>query len=362
VTERHHLAALLVLAACGSDPPPPLAEPEHDAGMHALDAGAQHDAGMDASVLDAGSEPDASPPPFVKPAKLSETGLYADLASDELAPGVMPYRPRFELWSDGATKRRYLYLPEGTQIDSSDMDHWVFPVGTKVWKEFTRDGVRVETRLLQKTGEDEWFMMPFVWTDDESDALATPEGLSNARGTAHDVPKKRDCGECHDNVSDRLLGVSAIQLAHHDAGLNLSSLAERLTTPAAAELTLPGDRDQQKALGYLHANCGHCHNDLGDSAVYRDVDLVFWLRTTRLGSLEDTLTYETTVGKDVGSINSPDDSPAVRIQPGDPEHSAVLFRMLLDTSLGSHMPPLASKRIDEDNGVARVRAFIDGLE
>ena len=31
-------------------------------------------------------------------------------------------------------------------------DSWRFPQGTKLWKEFTRDGVRVETRLLQKVG------------------------------------------------------------------------------------------------------------------------------------------------------------------------------------------------------------------
>jgi hypothetical protein len=52
----------------------------------------------------------------------------------------------------------------------------------------------------------------------------------------------------------------------------------------------------------------------------------------------------------------------VRIQPGDPEQSAVLFRMLLDASLGSHMPPIASEVIDEANGVSAIRSFIESLD
>ena len=44
-----------------------------------------------------------------------------------------------------------LDVPEGEQIDTSDMNEWRFPAGTKLFKEL-RDGVRVETRLMLKTG------------------------------------------------------------------------------------------------------------------------------------------------------------------------------------------------------------------
>jgi hypothetical protein len=47
------------------------------------------------------------------PAALSQTGLYADIASDTMAPGVVPFTPQFELWSDGAVKRRWMQLPPG---------------------------------------------------------------------------------------------------------------------------------------------------------------------------------------------------------------------------------------------------------
>lgn len=57
------------------------------------------------------------------PAHLSATGLYADLGADALAPGVLPYRPEFELWSDGASKRRWIWLPPGTRIDTGS--RWI---------------------------------------------------------------------------------------------------------------------------------------------------------------------------------------------------------------------------------------------
>ena len=53
------------------------------------------------------------------PERLSEAGLYENLAESEaLAEGVVEYRPRFELWADGAEKRRFLFIPPGAPIDT----------------------------------------------------------------------------------------------------------------------------------------------------------------------------------------------------------------------------------------------------
>src|SRR5436305_4822918 len=81
------------------------------------------------------------------PRLLSATGLYAD-ASLKIDARNRPYSPQYPLWSDGAGKSRWMYLPPGVQIDGTDIDSWVFPVGTKLWKEFAFDGRRVETRFL----------------------------------------------------------------------------------------------------------------------------------------------------------------------------------------------------------------------
>src|SRR5262245_42738978 len=96
------------------------------------------------------------------PERLSETGLFADVLMATVADGVRADQPRVEPWRDGATKRRWMLVPPGTAIDTSDPDNWNFPAGTKIWKEFTRDGVRVETRLLFKHG-DAWTPVAYVW-------------------------------------------------------------------------------------------------------------------------------------------------------------------------------------------------------
>jgi hypothetical protein len=72
---------------------------------------------------------------------------------DTLSPDVSPYAPSTPLWADGASKRRFIYLPPGTTIDSRDPDHWLFPNGTKIWKEFSRDGRKLETRYLEKQSD-----------------------------------------------------------------------------------------------------------------------------------------------------------------------------------------------------------------
>jgi len=51
------------------------------------------------------------------PATLSATGLFSDIATDTLGEGVVPYRPQFELWSDGAEKRRWVSGSFGLSLD-----------------------------------------------------------------------------------------------------------------------------------------------------------------------------------------------------------------------------------------------------
>src|SRR5450432_897047 len=63
------------------------------------------------------------------PATLFDTGLCLDHACTQISPDAYEYTPQFPLWADSATKRRWIYLPAGMQIDTNDMDHWVFPVG-----------------------------------------------------------------------------------------------------------------------------------------------------------------------------------------------------------------------------------------
>ena len=96
---------------------------------------------------------------------LLDTCLCEGPACDVVQSGIKAYEPQFELYSDGATKRRWIWLPPDTKIDSSDMDFWQFPVGTKLWKEFSW-GRSVETRFLEVTPQG-WRYAAYQWTEDE---------------------------------------------------------------------------------------------------------------------------------------------------------------------------------------------------
>ena len=144
----------------------------------------------------AGSVPPEPPP------TLAETGLYADPATLRLAPSVLFYQPQYPLWTDGAAKARWIFLPPGSTIDVSDPDAWVFPVGAKLWKEFAFGGRRVETRFLWHATANDWVFATYVWNEAGTAAvLAPPDGVAGAAeiapGLRHDVPGRlcllRDC-------------------------------------------------------------------------------------------------------------------------------------------------------------------------
>ena len=157
------------------------------------------------------------------------------------------FTPQYPLWSDGSEKRRWLSLPAGASIDTSNPDAWQFPPGTRAWKEFSRDGKRIETRFIERLADGSWRYATYVWNSDGTAAtLAPAEGVP-----AKAIPSRADCLACHEGASVPILGYSAVQL--------------KAKLPAA--------------LGYLHGNCGHCHNDAGPLA---NVELVLAQRASAL--------------------------------------------------------------------------------
>lgn len=298
------------------------------------------------------------------PAVLSQAGLYeSDMVT--LVSGVRPFAPRFQLWTDGATKRRWIWLPDGSQIDTSSMDYWQLPVGTRVYKEFSRDGKRIETRLLEKQPNRAWWRIAYLWREDQTEADAVPDGVPNASGTEHDVPSSEDCGTCHLRMPDKVLGFSAVQLAYaaedepeDEMAWTLSRLqAEgRLTHPPPTSLELPGDPVAQAALGYMHANCGHCHHPR--SSVSSRIAVALWLETATLGSVAETPSYLSTVSQ---AVDGEDGPPFFTIvDPGSPETSALFVRMTTRGEVWA-MPPLGTELVDEA-GREAVEAWIRSLQ
>lgn len=289
------------------------------------------------------------------PETLSETGLYADIGSRALADDIVAYEPGFPLWSDGAAKNRFLRLPTGAHIDTQDMDVWQFPEGTRFWKEFVRNGILVETRVLAKVGpnSDDWAAMAYVWNDEESDALATPAGERNARGTPHDVPASSACMGCHGGTKSRVLGFSAIQLATSTGKINLDEMVNRgaLSKPPSRPIVLPGNDTTRAALGYLHANCSHCHNQnrpprQGARCYDPEHSFDFMLRVDELDSVDATATCKTALGKVISR--------------GEPDQSEVVMRISRRNPDWPSMPPLGTEFVD-DKGVSVIRKWIQSL-
>jgi hypothetical protein len=278
------------------------------------------------------------------PEDLGATGLYADIHSSSIATDVRSFAPQFALWSDGSDKRRWIRLPAGSRIDTSDMNDWRLPAGTRLWKQFSLNGKRIETRLFEKLGpgDDDWVGLAYVWNESQTEAVAAPEGAIDARGTSHDVPASGECMACHRGRKSRVLGFSAIQLAgsHTDGDLDLSELASSgfLTDLPQTELSVPGNDVERGALGYLHANCGHCHNRArpsgGDARCFDPkTSTDYTLSVDRLASPEETPAYRTAIGED--------------IERGDPAGSR-LIELVSERGMFQQMPPLATERVDHD--------------
>jgi len=347
---RASLATALVALGCSSEPAK--LEPPADAGADVADThvvGHGEDARRDTAS--------ASPPPEV-PESLATTGLYSDFASRALAEGVLAYAVRYPLWADGADATRYLLVPAGKKIDTSDMDHWSFPLGTKSWMEVRRAGVLLETRYLEKSGEAPigWKYVAYAWSADGKSAIAARSGVVDALGTIHDVPSQDQCEQCHSGGRDVLIGVAAIQLSRESGKSPLAELAERglLSHPPGREFSPPGTGVVKEALGYLHGNCGYCHSDYGRWSELRKLRL-----RLRVGDTDpaNTPTYLTTINVKMSHLDRAGE-PFIGIVPGEPEKSHLFIRSYSRDEWS--MPPTGTE-IANGAGLAVLKEWIESL-
>jgi mono/diheme cytochrome c family protein len=279
------------------------------------------------------------------PSRLSETGLYSDISNDVVSDAAVEFTPRFPLWTDGAKKRRWLMLPPGEQVNTQDADDWVFPVGTRTFKDFTRDGVLIETRMNLKT-EDGWAAAAYIWNDAGDDALKQLVTAEDAAGTPHDVPGAAECQACHGGRRDFTLGFSATQLDPDTrAGLFAAGV---LSEPVESVIQL--DATVKEGLGYLHGNCSHCHNSERNEQA----------QATDCYTLDDN--FDLTLPAGLADIENAPIMLEGRFLLGTPQDSDVLDRMSTrNQSLQNpSMPPLGTEIVDGE-GVSAVEALIEAL-
>lgn len=299
------------------------------------------------------------------PERLRDTGLYSDWDRKAVDPAHLPYAPQYPLWSDGAGKSRWVHLPPGTWIDASDPDAWQFPVGTRLWKEFRFGDVPAETRLIERTPEG-WRYASYVWNADGSDAVLAPaRGILNSvpirDGVRHAIPSRADCTACHEAGPTPVLSLSALQLSpdrdpnapHAEplpaGAVDLPALVQRglvrglpahvVRQPPRIDASSPTSR---AALGYLHANCGMCHNAGGQMA-----SLNFSLHYTLAPRNGGAVPLSTALDQPSHFRVPGSAMPGNRVKAGDPDGSVLIARMASRHPV-LQMPPLGTRLVDEE--------------
>lgn len=322
----------------------------------------------------------------VAPRLLSETGLFLP-GGTTIDPRNRPFAPQYPLWTDGAEKHRWVRLPEGSKIDTSDPGRWDFPVGTRFWKEFRFAGRPVETRFLWHVSREQWVFASYVWDAEGREAVRAPDaGVPRAAeiapGKFHAVPGFTECRSCHDSQRTEILGFDAIQLStDRDPGaphadrvrddmVTLATLVGegRLSPPRAEWVTSPpriaaSTPVARSAIGYLSTNCGPCHNDESTIASV-GLQLKYRVRPVDAAATREATcppAVATTVGRHGHwVVPGASEAESMLVNPGRPGLSALVVRAR-SRRPASQMPPIGSVVVDRE-GVDLLTRWIADAE
>ncbi len=309
--------------------------------------------------------------------RLSDYGLFEDVAAHVPARGVIPYDLVNSLFSDHAAKHRFVFVPEGRAAAYSEDRIFAFPVGTVLVKTFSfapdmrepGDGSYfVETRLLIRK-QDAWAAYPYIWTEDGQDAVYSPVGgrriveTVSPQGLAlsldYHIPNQNQCKTCHQSGRDiEPIGPKARDLNHiGPRGVNqledwsaigmLSGLpGSPPAAPAIQDLDLAiGDR----ARAWLDINCAHCHKPDGsasNSGLWLDAGVT---EPIRIG-----------IGKRPVAAGRGSGGLFEVIVPGRPEESILYYR-LAASEPGVRMPDIG-RSVEDPEGLALIRDWIASLD
>lgn len=326
-----------------------------------------------------------SPAPFGQPWEtLGEWHLFTDIAAGTPNERVVPYDLISPLFSDYATKHRYVYVPEGSTITYDDEAAWVFPVGSILVKTFayplTADPNGpldlLETRLLylEPSG---WRALTYVYDATDTDAALTIAGdfldvvAQTPSGLPIDiyrVPNENQCLECHKSFDDaRHLGPSTRQLDRdNDYGqgpenqldhLFAMGFFDKAPAPAAQRVRLADPFDASnpdvayRARSYLDSNCAHCHTAGGNATPPSALDLRFSATAPgQPASNWGECVIPTSCSCCPGKTHD--------IVPGDPDASIMPCR-LASTEIDEKMPPFGLFAHEE--GVQLIRDWIAAM-
>ena len=313
------------------------------------------------------------------PQKLSEWRLFS-LKAGILTPnkGVVPYDLNTPLFSDYASKYRFVWMPPGASAQYRDDGPFDFPIGTVLAKTFAFpvDGSAaerlIETRLLVRATSG-WTPLLYIWNDQQREAALqlvpdpVPVKWTDASGHRHQfnyvIPNLNECHECHDNQKVFLpIGPKARnlnknyayaegsenQLAHWSRIGYLQGLPSPEARPRAAKWDDPNSASlADRAAAYLDNNCAHCHQP-GGQAGYTGVDF----RLTQTNLARQGLCKSPNSAGEVGGLH-------YDLVPGRPDQSILIYR-LESTAPKTSMPAL-SRDVVHLEGVKLLREWIASL-
>ena len=288
------------------------------------------------------------------PDRLSLSGCVLPGDVTQPSVGLIPFDVNAKLWSDGADKSRWMGLPNGSQITVDNEGDFDFPDGTVLVKEFRLNQKKIETRWMVRHDDGQWAGYSFEWDDAETDAtLVPPNGKQKQiSGQTWTYPSRTQCLGCHTAAANFALGPEIAQLngdyTYPSSGLTGNQL-ETLEFIGMFDAPLPdhhsnldalpdiGDSSaslEDRARGYLHANCSMCHRPNGPGQ--GPEDFRYWLSTSQIGAINEDPT-QGDMGVAGGKL----------ITPGSPSTSIMLLRtQTLDPSF--RMPPLATAVVDSE--------------
>lgn len=316
------------------------------------------------------------------PEKLSEWNLFTGKLSD-LKPnsGVLPYDLNMPLFSDYASKSRFVWMPPGKSAQYHNEDTFRFPIGTIIAKTFfftaasvgeiSNSNQIIETRLLVHTNSG-WVALPYIWSKDMQDANLEIAGGKRNINYIYDpktklelnysIPNTNQCKGCHENDKQlQPIGPKARNLnklfTYQDGEENqlikwkkegyLVGLPETIDEIGSlANYDNPQKSNlSEQARSYLDINCAHCHNPKGPAS------------TSGL-----MLSYSETDRKKFGFCKTPvaagkgSGNLLYDIVPGKPNES-ILFYRLNSIEPDVMMPELGRSLIHKE-GVELIRKWI----
>jgi hypothetical protein len=350
---------------------------ERDAGS---EAGSNADAATDGGVPSSADCTAAAPGTLFcntlrpLPKTIKETGLFPGAPDfGNRPPSLREYAPDPSLWSDGLEKQRFLLLPQGTKIDNSNGQRWVFPIGTVFIKTFFDEGgsggkVRpIETRLIRHIAGPDAFVQydyaVYQWNPAGTDATLldiegkrTPVTITiKALGQpfSHDIPSRMDCADCHEanaRVAQTFIGFDEVRLngklTPASPRTQLEELAALFTAapPAKPAEILDPDPRLQRIKRFIFGNCVHCHNG------------------GRVVDLHPEMLVANTVGKPIDASGVTAPMGWLRVVPGKPEMSVLYVearRTMLPTGL-KPMPPVGVA-VAQQGALDDLKAWISSL-